>query len=129
MLQLYDTLANLLLGFHILYIIILFIGTFFALFGYMRNRRLFSLFFFTNLSAAMFWQIAPGCPLTELERWLRLKVNPEWTSGTPLPEAIAENILGIDLPYELFFGVGLAWVALSAIALIQTYRPRNESNP
>ena len=129
MLQLYDTLANLLLGFHILYIIILFIGTFFALFGYMRNRRLFSLFFFTNLSAAMFWQIAPGCPLTELERWLRLKVNPELTSVSPLPEAIAENILGINLPYELFFGVGLAWVALSAIAFIQTYRPRNASNP
>ena len=128
MLQFYDTLADLLLGFHIFYIIALFIGTFFGLFGWMRNRRLFSLFFFANLCAAMFWQIAPGCPLTELEKWLRLKVNPNWIHGTPLPEAIAEKITGVDLPYELFLGVGLAWVALSVIAVIQTYRPRNTSD-
>ena len=128
MLELYDILADLLLGFHVLYISALFIGTFFALFGGMRKRRLLSFFFFSNLSAAMFWQIAPGCPLTDLEKWLRIKVNPDWTHGTPLPEAIAEKIIGVDLPYELFFGVGLAWVALSAIALIQTYRPRNTSN-
>ena len=121
--ELYKTLADILLGFHIIYIVVLFIGTFAALFGLMRQHLKSSIFFFTNLAATMFWQIAPGCPLTELERFLRLKVDANWTSGTPLPEAIAEKLLGVDLPYELFFGIGLAWVGLSIIAIIQTYRP------
>ena len=123
--EVYKALADTLLGFHILYIVVLFIGTFAALFGYMRRHRKSSIFFFANLIATMFWQIAPGCPLTESERWLRLKVDPNWTTSTPLPEAITEKIFGVDLPYELFFGVGLAWVGLSVIAMIQTYKPRS----
>ena len=118
---LYWTLANALWGFHIFYVVALGAFTFAAAFGLTRRMKRLSLFFFANLAGTMAWQIAPGCPLTDAEKWLRRHVEPGWSPSTPLPESIAERITGADLPFELFWYLGMAWAALAVFGFVRTY--------
>ncbi len=119
----YWTLGNALWGFHIFYIVALGLGTFLAAFGVLRRFRRLSFVLFLNLGGVMLWQVLPGCPLNDIETWLRRHVDPTWKSGTPLPEVISERITGVDLPYELFVALGLMWMAVSVFAFWRTYFP------
>lgn len=106
-------LANLVLATHISLFVILVIGLVLAAAGWMRRHSRTSLVFWPALVVAVGWQALPGCPLTELEHWLRWKQNPGWERGMSILRTVGETVTDVQPPPALDIAFPLALVALA----------------
>ncbi|MBI4219913.1 MAG: hypothetical protein HY682_07220 [Chloroflexi bacterium] len=86
--------ANFVLAAHIALFVLLGAGLVAAAFGWLRGRPRLALAYWSALGISVGWQLVPGCPLTDIERWLRLQVDPAWAREPPLLRMVIETLFG-----------------------------------
>jgi len=111
-------LANLVLAGHISLFVLLVFGLILAAAGWMRRHGKLAVVFWLTLVVTLARQPLPGCGLTDLERWLRWKQDPEWDRELPLLRTVVETLTGAHPPaiLDLLFPAILGTVGIYAFA-------------
>ena len=111
-------LANLVLAAHILLFVFLALGVVLAAAGWMRRHARMAVVFWLTLTATLALQPVPGCGLTQLERWLRWKQDPDWNRELPLLRTVVETVTGVHPPaiLDIVFPAALAVLGVYAFA-------------
>ncbi len=109
-------LANLVLVAHILLFVYLALGVVLAAAGWMRRHTRAAIVFWLTLTVTLGLQPVPGCGLTQLERWLRWKQDPDWHRELPLLRTIVETVTGVQPPAILDTVLPAALAALGVYA-------------
>jgi hypothetical protein len=91
-------LANLVQVAHVALFVLLTAGILFAAAGNMRGRPKLATGFWTLFAITLAWQYIPGCPLTSIERWLRLRVEPDWDRELSLLRVTLRSVTGLTPP-------------------------------
>ncbi len=111
-------LANLVLAAHILLFVLLALGVVLAAAGWMRRHTRAAVVFWLALTVSLVLQPVPGCGLTQLERWLRWKQDPDWNRELSLLRTIVETVTGVHPPaiLDIVLPAALAVVGVYAFA-------------
>lgn len=113
------TLANLVLTAHIALFVFLVFGVIMAAVGWMRRHTRVAVVFWLTLVVTLAWQPFPGCGLTDVERWLRWKQDPDWDREMSLLRTIVETVTGIHRPpavLDFVFPISVAVLGAYAFA-------------
>ncbi|MBI4304928.1 MAG: hypothetical protein HY678_01285 [Chloroflexi bacterium] len=110
-------LANFVLAAHIALFVVLAAGLVVAASGWLRGHTRLALVYWSALGIAVSWQLLPGCPLTDIERWLRLQVDPAWVREPSLLRMVLETLFGFrpNVFADYLFHSALATVGLYAL--------------
>jgi hypothetical protein len=114
--------ANLTFGLHMAVLSVLPVGVALAALGALRRYYRISVAFWVSLFVAALWQPLPSCILTDVERWLRHRVEPEWDRTASTQRVMVREVTGADLDERLFWWVGLAVVILGTYAFWRYHR-------
>ena len=111
-------LANLVLAVHVSLFVLLIFGLVLAAAGWLRRHVKVGFVFWLTLAVTLTSQPLPGCALTDLERWLRWKQDPEWHREMSLLRTVAETLTGAHPPavLDIVFPTALASLAVYAFA-------------
>lgn len=111
-------LANLVLAVHISLFGLLIFGLVLAAAGWMRRHAKVAVVFWMALAVTLTSQPLPGCALTDLERWLRWKQDPEWHREMSLLRTVVETLTGAHptAVLDVVFPAALASLAVYAFA-------------
>ena len=111
-------LANLVLTAHLALFAVLVAGVVLAAAGWLRPRIKLSAAFWLTLFVTLAWQPLPGCGLTQLERWLRCRVEPDWDRDLSLLRVVFETVTGVRAPaiLDVIFPVSVAALGVYAFA-------------
>ena len=109
-------LANLVLAAHILLFVFLALGVVLAAAGWTRRHARAAVGFWLALTVTLALQPVPGCGLTQLERWLRWKQDPDWHRELSLLRTVVETVTGVHAPaiLDTLFPAALAVLGVYA---------------
>ena len=108
-------LANLVLAAHIALFIVLALGAAAAALGWMRRHLWVAIVYWPTLLVTLALQLVPGCGLTNLERWLRWKQDPDWDREISLLRTVFETVTRLPPPAVLDY------VFPTAVAVLGIY--------
>ena len=111
--------ADIVLAIHILLWLFLGTGVVFAALGMMRRPRKLALIFWPTMAVTLGSMAAPGCILTDLERWLRQMVVPAWSRDMTLARTVAGTVTGYHPPDAVFTALGVVLFSLAAYAFVR----------
>ena len=77
---------------HILIPLVLVAGVILAAAGKLLYRRKLSLVLWVSIALNLVILAAPGCILSDIERWLRHMVEPEWSREMTLPRMTCPQV-------------------------------------
>ena len=117
------TLANLVLAGHISLFVFLVLGVILAAVGRMRRHMRLAVVFWLTLIVTLTWQPFPGCGLTDIERWLRWKQDPDWVREMSLLRTIVETVIGVHPPAVLDFVFPTSVAVLGLYAFARYHLP------
>ena len=114
--------ANTTLALHFLLLASLCVGVPAAALGLLRSRPWIALAFWTTLLVSAAWQLLPSCALTDIERWLRHRVEPDWDRVDSVSRLALRELTGIDAAEWVFKLIGVAMVLTAAYAFARYHR-------
>ena len=119
--ELYDWLANVVRGFHVVLLVSLGLAVTAAAFGWFSRHRM-AFLFWPTFFITMIWSALPVfCPITSLELWLRRQADPGATYADPLPNRVFQSLLWNDPSTLLLTGAALLVIALGIFGFWRTY--------
>jgi hypothetical protein len=114
--------ANVVLGVHMALLAGLTVGLLAAALGVLRRYPRLALGFWATLVISAVWQPLPSCILTDMERWLRHRVEPEWDRTVSAQRMLIRELVGVDLREEVFWWVGVVMVVVAGYAFWRYHR-------
>ncbi|MDP2949424.1 MAG: DUF2784 family protein [Chloroflexota bacterium] len=112
-------LADAVLTAHVLLLVVLGIGVVVAALGWMRRRPRVALVFWPSLVVTLGWQALPGCPLSDLERWLRRMEAPGWDRDMSIARTLSGRLTGVHPPETVFAGLAALLGAMAVYAFVR----------
>ena len=120
--NLYWAAANVVLGLHMALLAGVSIGVVAAVLGILRRYPRLSLVFWVSLLVAAIWQPIPSCALTDMEKWLRHRVEPEWDRTISVQRMLIRELTGVDVQEQVFWWVGVVLMAVAGYAFWRYHR-------
>ena len=114
--------ADLVLVVHMLLFPVLLIGSVAAAMGILRAHVRLAIAFWGTFSLSALWQFLPSCILTDVEKWLRHRVDADWDRQFSVQRVIIKRVTGIDFQEWVFFWLGVALVLMTAYAFWKYHR-------
>lgn len=111
--------ADIVLVVHILLWLLLGAGVVVAATGRMQRRRKLALVFWPTMAVTLGSMAAPGCILSDLERWLRQMVMTEWSRDMSLARTVSGTVTGYHPPDALFTALGVLLFSLAVYAFVR----------
>jgi len=108
--------ANIVLGLHMALFVVLVVGLIAAATGVLRYRTRLANAYWGTLLVAALWQPLPSCILTDVERWLRHRVDPDWDRTVSAQRLLVRELAGVDLGERVFWWAGVVMVVVAAYA-------------
>ena len=108
--------ANVVLGLHMSLFVVLAVGLVAAALGVLRQHPRLALAFWGTLLATAIWQPLPSCIFTDVEKWLRHLVEPEWDRTISAQRMLIRELAGVDVPERVFWWLGLV-MAIAAVSI------------
>ncbi len=68
------------------------------------------------------WQLLPSCALTDVEKWLRHRVEPEWDRTISVQRMLIRELAGVDIQEQVFFWAGVVLVIVAGYAFWRYHR-------
>ena len=99
---------------HVLVVLVIAFAVILAAFGFTRGHRQVALVLWPSVGVYLLWQVLPGCPISDLEVWLRHQVDPSWRLPASLPQYVTQQITGLTLPPNVFAFLALVVGILGA---------------
>lgn len=90
-----------------------------AAMGLMQRRRKLALVFWSTMVVTLGGVAAPGCILSDLERWLRQMVVPGWNRDMSLARTVSRTVIGYHPPDALFAVIGVLLFSLAVYAFVR----------
>ena len=112
-------LGDIVLGVHILLWLFLGAGVVVAVMGWMRRYRKLALTFWPTMVVTLVSLAAPGCILSDLERWLRQIGVPGWSRDMSLARTVSGTITGYYPPDAIFTALGILLFSLAVYAFVR----------
>jgi hypothetical protein len=114
--------ANVVLGVHMAVLAGVSIGVVAAALGILRRNPRLALVFWITLLITAIWQPLPSCALTDIEKWLRHRAEPEWDRTVSVQRMLIRELSGVDLQEQVFWWVGVVMVAVAGYAFWRYHR-------
>ncbi|MBI2856030.1 MAG: hypothetical protein HYX93_04210 [Chloroflexi bacterium] len=114
--------ANMVLGLHMALLAGLMVGLVAAVVGVLRRYRRLALAFWATLLVAAIWQPLPSCILTDIERWLRHQVEPDWDRTISAQRILVGEVFRLDVSEQTFWWLGVVMVVVAGYVLWRDYR-------
>ena len=114
--------GNVVLGLHMALLAGVSIGVAAAALGILRKYPRVALVFWMTLLVTALWQPLPSCALTDIEKWLRHQVEPEWDRTISVQRMAILEVTGIDIQEQVFWWVGVVLVAVAGYAFWRYHR-------
>ena len=114
--------ANVVLGLHLALLTVLVVGLVAAAAGIMRRYPRLALVFWATLLITALWQLLPSCALTDIEKWLRHRVEPEWDRTISVQRMAIRELSGVDIQEQVFFWAGVVLVVVAGYAFWKYHR-------
>lgn len=114
--------ANVVLGSHMALFVVLVVGLIAAAGGALRYRRRLANAYWGTLVVAALWQPLPSCILTDVEKWLRHRVDPDWDRTVSAQRLLVRELVGVDLGERVFWWVGVVMVVVAVYAFWRYHR-------
>lgn len=111
--------ADIVLVVHILLWLFLGAGVVVAALGGMRHVHRLTLVFWPTMAVTLGSMAAPGCILSDLERWLRQMVITEWSRDMSLARTVSGTVTGYHPPDALFTILGVLLFSLAVYAFVR----------
>ena len=128
--MLFRAVADLVLAFHIALFVVLGTGVILAALGLMRHHQRLNLLFWPALTVSLGWAMIPvDCGLTDIESWLRQRVEPDWTRPLGLPETVTNWLIGVVLPRQFYLALGGLMSGLAIFGFWRCYGKGRISSP
>ena len=114
--------ANLVLGVHMALLAGLTIGVVPAALGVLRRYPGLALVYWGSLLLTAIWQPLPSCILTDIEKWLRHQVEPEWDRTISTQRLMTRELTGVDFQEQVFWWVAAVVVVMAGYAFWRHHR-------
>ncbi|MBI4282385.1 MAG: DUF2784 family protein [Chloroflexi bacterium] len=114
--------ANVVLGLHMAVLAGVSIGVVVAALGILHRYPRLALVFWVTLLVTAISQPLPSCALTDMERWLRHRVEPEWDRTVSVQRMLIRELTGADVPERVFWWVGVVLVVVAGYAFWRFHR-------
>lgn len=107
--------ANVVLGIHMAVFVALAVGLVAAALGVLRRHPRLALAFWGTLLLTAIWQPLPSCVFTDVERWLRHQVEPDWDRTISVQRMLIRELVGVDFRERVFWWVGLVMAVAAGL--------------
>lgn len=114
--------ANVVLGLHMALLAGVSIGVVAAALGILRKHPRLALAFWGTLLVTAISQPLPSCALTDIEKWLRHRVEPEWDRTISVQRMVIRELTGIDIQEQVFWWMGVVLVVVAVYAFWRYHR-------
>ena len=114
--------ASVVLGLHMALLAGVSIGVVAAALGILRKYPRLALVFWVSLLVTALWQPLPSCALTDIEKWLRHRVEPEWDRTISVQRMLIREVTGVDLQEQVFWWMGVVLVVVAGYAFWRYHR-------